>query len=82
MKPGSSKTGVDQGTDFLTFRLKSPPVDGRANAELLEAVSDVCGVPKTSLKLVSGLSSRNKSVFVPLTPDELIKRIDEKISID
>jgi uncharacterized protein len=82
VKPGCSKTGLSQSTDCLIVRLKSPPVDGRANIELLEAISDLAGVPKTSIKLISGLSSRSKTVFVPLLPDELTKRIDEKISID
>jgi uncharacterized protein (TIGR00251 family) len=80
VKPGCSKTSVDDLGEFLQIRLKSPPVDGKANAELIETISKLTSVPKTTLEIVSGSASRQKTVFVPVEPEELSKRIDEKIS--
>lgn len=80
VKPNSSKTGFGFDSDVFYVRLKSPPVEGRANAELLEQVSKLAGVPKTSLQLVSGLTSKTKVVFCPLTVEALLARINEEIS--
>lgn len=80
MKPNSSKTGFELAGDVFYVRLKSPPVEGRANAELLEQISKLAGVPKTSLQLVSGLTSKTKVVFCPLTVEAFLARINEEIS--
>lgn len=80
MKPNSSKTGFELSGDVLYVRLKAPPVEGRANAELLEQISKLAGVPKTSLQLVSGLTSKTKVVLCPLPCETLLARINEEIS--
>lgn len=47
-----------------TARLKAPPVDGRANAELIELVARHLGCAKSAVEIVSGASSRLKRVRV------------------
>jgi uncharacterized protein YggU (UPF0235/DUF167 family) len=39
---------------------KALPVDGKANAAALSLVAAYLGVPKTSVRLVRGATSRNK----------------------
>lgn len=80
VKPNSSKTGFETTGDMLCARLKSPPLDGRANAELLEQASKLLGIPKTSMKIISGLTSKTKIIFCPLTDSEALARINEEIS--
>ena len=50
--------------DALLVRLSAPPVDGAANAELIDELSDALGVPRRSVTLVSGERSRSKRVRV------------------
>lgn len=45
-------------------RLRSSPVDGRANAELVEVVAGRFDCPKSSVTIISGASSRLKLVRV------------------
>jgi uncharacterized protein (TIGR00251 family) len=45
-------------------RLKSPPVDGRANAELVALIAARFGCPKTAVTIKSGRSSRLKLVRI------------------
>lgn len=45
-------------------RLRASPVDGRANAELVEVIAGHFGCPKSSVAIVSGASSRLKLVRV------------------
>ena len=63
----------------LRIRLHAPPVDGRANAALLEYVADLCGLAKSRVTLERGASSRDKCVRlhgVPEVPAALQREID------
>lgn len=44
--------------------LTAPPVDGAANAALIELVAEVLGVPKRRVQIVRGDKSRQKVVRV------------------
>ena len=48
----------------LLVRLTAPPVEGAANAELIEVVAAAAGVPRKAVSLVSGGRSRQKRVQV------------------
>ena len=50
--------------DALLVRLKAPPVDGAANAELIRLLADVLGVPQRNIQIVSGERSRGKRVRI------------------
>jgi uncharacterized protein (TIGR00251 family) len=58
----SRVAGVREGA--LVVQLASPPVDGEANAELVETLARVLGVPKRDVALVRGATSRSKVVEV------------------
>jgi len=42
----------------------APPVEGKANSNLLKFMADTCGVPLRQVTLVHGDSSREKRVRV------------------
>jgi len=44
----------------LKIALHAPPVDGRANEALIEFLAQLVGLPKASVAILSGLSSRSK----------------------
>jgi uncharacterized protein (TIGR00251 family) len=48
----------------LKVRLHSPPVDGAANEELVTFLAKTLGVSKRAVRIVSGQSSRGKTVEV------------------
>jgi uncharacterized protein len=69
VQPGAKRTAVDgahgEGTQQrLKIRLAAPPVDGKANAELLRFLADAFGVPSRNVGLVRGETSRQKVVRV------------------
>jgi len=65
VQPGASHTEVS-GThgDALKVRLAAPPVDGKANAELLRFLAEAFGVPRRNVTLVRGETSRAKVVRI------------------
>ena len=50
--------------DRLKVRLAAPPVEGAANKELEKLIAKVLGVPRSSVEVVRGASSRNKTIRV------------------
>ena len=48
----------------LLVRLNAPPVDGAANAELVELLAHVLGFPRRNIEIVSGHRSRAKRVRI------------------
>ena len=69
VQPGASRTEVagvhgTEGAMRLKVRLAAPPVDGKANAELLRFLAAAFGVPLRQVHLVRGATSRQKSVRI------------------
>lgn len=80
IQPRSSKTGVSgiYGTS-LKITLNAPPVDGKANASLCEFVAKKCGIAKSLVSLVSGETSRDKTLLIRgVTPTELANALVKK----
>lgn len=48
----------------LKVRLNAPPVEGRANDELLKLLARALGLKKSQLRLAAGLKSRDKTVLL------------------
>ena len=46
------------------IRLNAPPVDGKANAELLKVLAKHFKVPKSSVQIKAGQSSRHKTIEI------------------
>jgi uncharacterized protein (TIGR00251 family) len=69
VQPGAKRTEVagtrGEGAQMrLKIRLAAPPVDGKANAELLHFLADAFGVPLRHVVLVRGETSRKKVVRI------------------
>jgi uncharacterized protein (TIGR00251 family) len=65
VKPNAKqqKIAVGEG-DFWIVHLKSPPVDGKANAELIDLLSKFLKVPKSSIQIKSGQTSKFKRIEI------------------
>ncbi len=65
VKPNSKNQSIEEAEDgSLTVHLKSPPVEGKANEELIQILSKKFNVSKSRIFIKSGLSSRNKLVEI------------------
>ena len=63
--PRSSKSEiVGIYNDSLKIKLKSPPVDGAANEELIRFLAEKLEVPKSRIEIISGHKQRKKVVSV------------------
>ena len=65
VKPNSQKQTIAVASDgSLIIGLKSPPVDGKANRELIALLSEKFHVPQSQIEIKSGLSSKHKLVVI------------------
>jgi uncharacterized protein (TIGR00251 family) len=49
---------------ILKIALHAPPVDGRANDELIEQMAELFNVPQLAVDVIAGSQSRNKVIRV------------------
>lgn len=76
-KPKAKKSRIvalEGGT--VEVALAAPPVDGAANEELVRFLSEVLSIPKRSITLLRGQSSRTKLLSITgLAPSDLTSRL-------
>ena len=65
VQPRASKTAIAGMHDgCVKVRLAAPPVDGAANAALIEFVAERLCIAKSQVRIVAGQTSRRKVVEV------------------
>lgn len=65
VQPGAKRTEVaGLHGEALKIRLAAPPVDGKANACLVEFIAEQLGIAKSRVSLVAGQTSRTKKIAV------------------
>ncbi|HSO06131.1 MAG TPA: DUF167 domain-containing protein [Pelomicrobium sp.] len=75
VQPGARRTEVvGLHGDALKLRLAAPPVEGKANAELIRFLAAALGVAPRAVTLVAGDASRRKRVAVtgPARPPQAL----------
>jgi hypothetical protein len=67
VKPNARQQSIEELADgSLVISLKSPPVNGKANAELIKLLADRFDVRQSQITIRSGLSAKTKIVEIDL----------------
>lgn len=64
VKPNARESTLAQAGDQWIARVKAPPVDGKANAELIRLIADHFGVARSLVEIRSGAGGRMKLVRI------------------
>lgn len=76
VQPGAKRTEVaGVHGDALKIRLAAPPIDGRANAALLDFVAQRLDLARSAVELKSGQTSRRKVLLVAGAPADTVRRL-------
>lgn len=63
--PRAAKNAIaGEHGDVLKIRLSAPPVDGAANAALIEFLAEIFSLPRARVQLLSGATARTKRVLL------------------
>lgn len=78
VKPNAKKNeflGFSDNT--MSLKIAAPPVDGKANAELVRFLSSLLGIPKSRISVRKGATGRNKLLNLGgITAEELEEKLD------
>ena len=77
VQPRAKKNGITgELGDALKLALTAPPVEGRANEACIEFFANLLDVPRSSVTIASGETSRRKVIRVAgLWADEVRRRL-------
>ena len=65
VQPGAKRTEfAGMHGERMKVKLAAPPVEGKANAALIEFLAGQYGVPKKNVSIEAGLASRRKRVVI------------------
>jgi hypothetical protein len=72
--PSASKNEIVGWHDgALKIRIASPPVEGKANEELIRFLAKQLDLAPSEITIVGGLASKRKRVEIPLHEDDVKK---------
>jgi len=69
VKPNSRASSLEQAADgSWVARLKAPPVDGKANEELIALIADHFRCRKAAVRITAGATRRLKRLSIDVRP--------------
>jgi uncharacterized protein (TIGR00251 family) len=79
VKPGARKRGILGVHDgALKVTVTAAPERGEANEDVIALLAEALDLPRDAVGILSGAASRSKTIVVPLPPDTVRKRLEEK----
>lgn len=83
ISPNASKNEIIKSDDgSIKVKITAQPVDGKANKALIEFLSKTFKIPKTSIDIVRGETSKDKTVLFKTNDVDKINRIKEIFSLN
>ena len=78
--PSSSRNAVAEVSDAVVrIKITSPPLEGKANKTLTAFLAKVFKISKNRVKIVSGVSARQKTLLLAgLDSEEVLKTLRDK----
>ena len=79
--PRARKNAIGVVGDALKLALTAPPVEGKANRAVIEFFADLFAIPRSSVTIASGETSRNKVVRISgLSRTTVEQRLSETLT--
>jgi uncharacterized protein len=71
--PGARKRGIHLEQGRLKIKLLSKPIDGKANEELIDVLSDFLGVKRREVLILSGQKDTRKILSIPIDNEQFMQ---------
>ncbi len=75
--PNSKKNEIIREEEFVKIKITAQPIDGKANKALVEFLSKNFKIPKTSIKILKGEASKDKTILFETQDKEKLKKLKE-----
>ncbi len=77
ISPNASKNMILKDETGVKVKLTAQPIEGKANKALIEFLSKHLKIPKTSIEILKGETSKDKTLLIKVFDDDKIKLVKE-----
>ena len=78
--PNSSKNDIIKEDGFIKVKVTAQPIENKANKALVEFLSKHFKIPKTSIRIVKGETSKEKTLLFKTDDTEKIKSVISELA--
>ena len=78
--PNSSKNDLIIEDEFIKIKVTAQPIENKANKALVEFLSKRFKVPKTSIEIVKGDTSKEKTLLFSIKDEEKKQKIISELT--
>ena len=78
--PNSSKNDIILEDEFIKIKVTAQPIENKANKALIEFLSKRFKIPKTSIEILKGDTSKEKTVLLKTNDKEKINNIISELT--
>lgn len=78
--PNSSKNDIILEDEFIKVKVTAQPIENKANKALVEFLSKKFKVPKTSIEIVKGDTSKEKTLLFSINDEEKKQNIISELT--
>ncbi len=80
ISPNSKKNEIIKDGDIIKIKITAQPIDGKANKAVIEFLSKHFKIPKTSIKIVKGETSKEKTILFETSNPDKVKILKDSFS--
>ena len=77
----SSKNDIIVENEIVKAKVTAQPIENKANKALIELISKKFKIPKTSIEIVKGHTSKEKTILIKSVNEEKQKEIKSVLNI-
>ncbi len=77
ISPNASKNEIIKTDEGVKIKITAQPIDNKANKALVEFLSKQFKIPKTSIEIVKGHTSKEKTLLLKTNKPETLANIAE-----
>ena len=78
--PNSSKNDIIVEDEFVKVKITAQPIEGKANRALIEFLSKKFKIPKTSIDIIKGETSKDKILLFKSNDIEKLNYIESQLT--
>lgn len=79
ISPNSKKNEIIKEKELVKIKITAQPIDGKANKALIEFLSKNFKIPKTSIKILKGETSKEKTILFETQDEEKLTKLKETL---
>ena len=78
--PNSSKNDLIKEEEFIKVKVTAQPIENKANKALIEFLSKTFKIPKTSIEIIKGDTSKEKTILFKTNDETKKEKILKKLT--